>query len=121
INAGNNLGDPDIIAQNPGIFGTNDAIHFKIPGSAPFQINVGSSASAPGLALPQIVQPVVIDATTETGFSVFPLVVVDGHHAAINANGFDIELGSQPISAGVTIKGFVINQFTGNGIQIGAD
>ena len=28
INAGNDLGDPDITAQNPGIFGTNDAITF---------------------------------------------------------------------------------------------
>src|SRR5205807_6447754 len=99
ISAGNNLGDPDIIVQNPGTFGTSDAIHFNIPGNSPFQINVGSSASALGIALPQIVKPVIIDATTQTGFSGFPLVVVNGHNAGINANGFDIELGSQPASA----------------------
>src|SRR5215472_12840903 len=52
INAGNNLGDPDIIAQNPGAFGSNDAIHFNIPGTGPFQINVGSDASASGIPLP---------------------------------------------------------------------
>src|SRR5262249_12014239 len=31
INAGNDLGDPDILAQNPGTFGTNDTIRFNIP------------------------------------------------------------------------------------------
>src|SRR5438105_4489445 len=30
VNAGNNLSDPDIIAQNPSIFGTNDTIKFNI-------------------------------------------------------------------------------------------
>src|SRR5437879_11787613 len=43
VNAGNDLGDPDITAQNPGTFGTNDKINFNIPGTSPFQINVGSS------------------------------------------------------------------------------
>src|SRR4051794_12581802 len=33
INAGNDLGDPDIAAQNPGAFGTNDTINFIIPGA----------------------------------------------------------------------------------------
>src|SRR5205085_5264084 len=42
INAGNDLGDPDIIAQAPGTFGTNDTIDFS-PAGAPFQINVGST------------------------------------------------------------------------------
>src|SRR3954451_22069045 len=47
MNAGNDLGAPDIIAQDPTLggtqpFGTNDTINFNIPGTAPFQINVGS-------------------------------------------------------------------------------
>src|SRR4051794_9234658 len=29
INAGNDLGDPDITAQSPGTFGANDTIHFN--------------------------------------------------------------------------------------------
>src|SRR5712691_1182465 len=61
INAGNNLGDPDIIAQNPGTFGTTDTIKFNIPGSAPFQINVGSSASAANIPLPALTKLVTID------------------------------------------------------------
>jgi hypothetical protein len=121
VNAGNNLGDPDIIAQNPGVFGTNDTIHFNIPGSAPFQINVGSSASAAGIPLPQITQPVVIDGTTQTGFAGMPVVIVNGASAGANANGFDVELGTGVFSNGATIKGLVINQFSSNGVKIGAD
>jgi CSLREA domain-containing protein len=75
INAGNNLGDPDITAQNPGTFGTNDKINFNIPGTSPLQINVGSSASAPSVPLPNILKPVVMDGTTQAGFSGTPLIV----------------------------------------------
>src|SRR6478672_1372476 len=32
VNAGNDLGDPDITAQAPGTFGTNDTINFNISG-----------------------------------------------------------------------------------------
>src|SRR5437867_2363973 len=48
INVGNNLGDPDITAQNPGVFhvaGVNDIIHFNIPGA-------GQHTIAPTGALP---------------------------------------------------------------------
>jgi CSLREA domain-containing protein len=121
INAGNSLGDPDIIAQNPGTFGTSDTIKFNIPGAAPFQINVGSSASAANIALPQIIQPVVIDGTSQPGYSGHPVIIVNGASAGANANGLDIELGTNVFSAGVTVQGLVINQFSGNGIEIGAD
>lgn len=46
INAGNDLGDATITAQNPGTFGTNDTIHFNIAGAGVHTINVGSDASA---------------------------------------------------------------------------
>src|SRR5437660_2014837 len=60
INAGNTLGDTDILAQNPGAFGTNDAIHFNIanPGSVAQTINVGSTGLG---ALPALTVPVTID------------------------------------------------------------
>ncbi|HMC11197.1 MAG TPA: CSLREA domain-containing protein, partial [Pirellulaceae bacterium] len=54
INAGNDLGDPNITSQNPGTFGTNDTINFNIPGGGPHTILIGSDASASGLALPTI-------------------------------------------------------------------
>src|SRR5437899_552101 len=47
INAGNTLGDLDIAAQNPGVFGSNDTIAFNIPqpagGPVVQTINVGGS------------------------------------------------------------------------------
>src|SRR5437868_3942643 len=46
INAGNDLGDSDIVGQLPGAFGSNDAIHFNIPaGFGPLvqTIQVGST------------------------------------------------------------------------------
>src|SRR6476659_6582810 len=57
INAGNDLGDPDIVAQSPGTFGTNDTINFNIPGAGVKTISVGSDASANGIALPTITKP----------------------------------------------------------------
>jgi CSLREA domain-containing protein len=121
INAGNNLGDPDIIAQNPGTFGTNDTIKFNIPGTGPFVILVGTNPSALNIPLPAITNPVVIDGTSQPGFTTTPIVVLSGASAGANANGLDIELGFSTASAGATVQGLVINQFTGNGIQIGAD
>jgi CSLREA domain-containing protein len=121
VNAGNNLGDPDIIVQNPGLFGTNDTIRFNIPGTLPFQINVGGSASAANIPLPQITTPVVIDGSTQPGFAGTPVIVINGQQAGVGANGFDIQLSATPFSSAVTIKGLVINQFNANGIRIGAD
>src|SRR5437773_745000 len=54
INAGNDLGDPDITAQNPGTFGTNDTINFNISGSSPHVITLGS-------ALPTISQNLTVN------------------------------------------------------------
>jgi CSLREA domain-containing protein len=119
INAGNNLGDPDITAQNPGTFGTNDKINFNIPGTSPLQINVGSSASAPSVPLPNILKPVVMDGTTQAGFSGTPLIVLNGANAGAAANGLDIQLGAQVLAGSVVVKSLVINQFTGNGIVVG--
>src|SRR5439155_26778669 len=104
INAGNDLGDPDIVAENPGSFGANDTIKFSQPG----QINVVNSA------LPNIVQPMmIIQGTTVLGA---PETILNGSGAGPNANGLDIQLGAQAFSSGVTIEGLVINNFSGNGI-----
>src|SRR5712692_4738715 len=60
INAGNDLGDPDITAQNPGTFGPIDTINFNIPGTGVKTINVGTDASAANIPLPTIVKRVII-------------------------------------------------------------
>jgi len=131
INAGNNLGDPDIMAQNPGTFGVNDSINFDIPGpfplQVPFQINVGSDASAPNIPLPAITKPVTINGYTQPGFVPInyffappnaispPVIVLNGGAAGLNANGLDIRSG------GVTIQGLDIQEFSANGILLEAN
>src|SRR5947207_4806416 len=69
INAGNDLGDPDITAQNPGTFGVNDTINFNITGAGVRTINVGTDASAAGIPLPTIVNPVTINGYSQPGAS----------------------------------------------------
>src|SRR5437879_4471071 len=73
VNAGNDLGDPDITAQNPGTFGSNDTIQFNIPGTGVHTILVGSSGLG---ALPAVMKPVLIDGSTQPG--VQPLIELDG-------------------------------------------
>jgi hypothetical protein len=46
INAGNDLGDPDITAQAPGTFGTSDTINFNIAGAGVHLITTTSSLTA---------------------------------------------------------------------------
>src|SRR5438067_199635 len=70
VNAGNDLGDPDITAQNPGTFGVNDTINFNIPGSGVRTVNVGTDASAAGIPLPTIVNPVTLNGYSQPGASV---------------------------------------------------
>src|SRR5229473_6453987 len=65
VNAGNDLGDPDITAQNPGTFGVNDTINFNINAAGVQTINVGTDASAAGIPLPTIVKPVIINGYTQ--------------------------------------------------------
>src|ERR1051326_6162482 len=58
INAGSNLGDPDISAQSPGTFGVNDTINFNISGSGVKTINVRSTGLG---VLPDITKPLTIN------------------------------------------------------------
>jgi Ca2+-binding RTX toxin-like protein len=81
-----------------------DSIAFNIPGSAPFTIQ-------PLSQLPFVTDPVVIDGTTQPGFSGSPIVEVDGS-AAGSAAGFIIFAGDS------TIRGLVINHFEGSGVHM---
>ena len=108
INADSNLGDPDLIAQNPGTFGTNDTIKFAIGTSGSVQtINVGS-------ALPTLTKQAFIDGRSQGGanYAGPPLIVLNGNAAGV-ANGLEFATGSD----GSTVRGLVIQQFT-NGIAI---
>jgi CSLREA domain-containing protein len=123
INAGNNLGDPDIIAQNPTAFGTNDTIDFNISGTGEHRIAVGTDASATGIPLPTITRSVTINGTSQPGSSPNTLVNADnaetrvllsGASAGLTASGLFLGSGSDTS----TIKGLDVFGFGGGDISI---
>src|SRR5262249_50224604 len=77
--------------------GARDTIVFAIPGTGPHTIQ-------PLAALPEITDPVILDATTQPGFSGTPIIELDGNLAG--------EVHGLVITAGNTlVRGFVINRF----------
>ncbi len=82
-----------------------DTIVFNIAGAGVHIINLL-------LGLPEITDPVVIDAATQPGYAGTPLVELNGDAAGSNASGFSITAG------GSTIRGFVINRFNNYGILL---
>jgi hypothetical protein len=82
-----------------------DTIDFNLPGTAPFVIQLMS-------ALPQITNSVVIDGTSQPGYAGQPIVELNGNQAGGGSNGLQLEVGN------ITIEGLIIDQWSGNGIQI---
>ena len=77
-----------------------------------FQIGSGVQTIIPASPLPTITDPLVIDATTQPGFSGTPLIEIDGANAGAFTDGLAITAGN------TTIKGLVINRFGLSAIQI---
>jgi len=77
----------------------------------------GVATIAPASALPAITDPAILDAQTQPGWSSAPIVQLSGAGAGAGARGLDLEAG------GSTVRGLIINGFTGNsnsaGIWIG--
>lgn len=128
IDAGGDLGDADIVAQSPGVFGDNDTIAFDIPGG-------GVRTIRPSSALPAITRALAIDGFTQPGAAANTiasgpqgptshalvggsnavlLVELDGSAAGAGADGLAVEGDS----LGVTLRGLVINRFGGSGIRL---
>jgi hypothetical protein len=81
--------------SSPGL----DQIIFQIPGA-------GIHTIMPNSSLPQITGPVIIDGTTQLGFSGTPIIELSGSLAGITANGLYLKGGSS------VVRGLVINRFT---------
>ena len=76
-----------------------------------FNIN-GSTSIAPLTPLPDITDPVIIDATTRINFPNVPIVELNGSSAGVGADGLHITAGN------TTVKGLSINRFKGDGIEL---
>ncbi len=85
-----------------------------IPGvdTITFAIGSGPQTIAPASALPTIIDAVIIDGTTQPGYAGTPIIEVWGLAAGPNVHGLTIAANNS------TIKGLVVNLFSGNGILI---
>jgi hypothetical protein len=81
-----------------------DVIQFNIPVS-------GVCTLMPQSPLPGISDPVIIDGTTQSGYTGMPLIAIDGRNAG-NAIGLNISAGNS------TIKALIIAGFHGSGIVL---
>ncbi|MCC6742849.1 MAG: IPT/TIG domain-containing protein [Acidobacteria bacterium] len=77
-----------------------------------FGIGSGSKTIRVSVPLPEITDAVTVDGSTQPGFSGKPIVEIDGTAAGEAVDGFAISAG------GTTIRGLVINGFSGAGIRI---
>ena len=84
-----------------------DVITFNLPGAGPQTIQ-------PASPLPNLSNPVVLDATTQTGYDGSPLIELDGSNAGDVVSGLKVTGGG----SGSTIRGFAINRFDEHGIFI---
>jgi len=63
--------------------------------------------------LPDITDPVILDATTQPGFAGTPIIELDGTSAGgMDPNGLTLNAGNS------TVRGFVINRFADDGIEL---
>src|SRR5688572_29769576 len=79
-----------------------------------FSIGSGAQQIIPTSAMPVIVNPVIIDGTSQPGFSNSPLIELSGNGAGAGALG----LRFTGNASGSTLKGLIINRFNSNGILI---
>ena len=106
LNQATTLGDTDISNQNPGTYGSNDMIHFNLPGQGRKVIQVGSAG---GTSLPVISTFMTIDATSQAGYDGVPLIALDGTATGPNAIGLQVGSGA----SNSVIKGFDVFSFRG--------
>lgn len=79
-----------------------------------FSIGSGPQTITPTSALPFISGTVVIDGTTQPGFSGTPIIELNGASAGASSIGINF------LSSGSTVQGLVINRFTSYGVALNA-
>jgi CSLREA domain-containing protein len=84
-----------------------DTIRFGIPGDGPHTIHVLSSP-----AWWRLLFPVIIDGTTQPGYAGTPIIELDGSLSTPAQQGLAFFGGSS------TLRGLVVNRFTGSGIVL---
>jgi len=82
-----------------------DTIAFNISGTGPFTIT-------PASALPTITDPVIIDGTTQPGYTVTPLIEINGSSLVAGTDGLAISAG------GSTVRGLAINRCPRDAIRV---
>jgi len=82
-----------------------DMISFSITGS-------GVHVISPASALPTITGPVLIDGSTQTGYTTKPVIEINGASAGSSVDGLDISGG------GTTLNALDITNFSGSGISM---
>ncbi len=76
-----------------------------------FNIGYGAKTIMPTSELPRITSPVVIDGSSQPGYSARPIIEINGSRAGSGfVNGIRIDAGWS------TVRGLVINRFAGSGI-----
>ena len=88
--------------------GVTDIITFNIGGGGPQTIAVDAGG------LPVITDPLILDATTQPGYSGTPLITLDGSAtpAASGINGIQLRTNDS------TVMGFIVHSFADEGIEI---
>ncbi|NNE30181.1 MAG: hypothetical protein HKN16_11125, partial [Saprospiraceae bacterium] len=90
-----------------------DTIKFSIgSGSQTISPNGIPGAYPNGTGLDYIVDPVIIDATSQPGYSGSPLITIDGTNATSTSGALILRTDSS------TIKGFIVVNFTDEGLEI---
>ena len=82
-----------------------DSIHFNLPGLPPYVVQ-------PASELPYVTDPVILNAATQPGFSGSPIVELSGSSTCC--------VGLRLIAAGNTVRGLVVRNWGGTGIEVQA-
>jgi hypothetical protein len=125
--SGNNFWNPSLTVTNTNDTGAGslraaiklanttpgtDPIVFNIPTNDPgYNATTGAFTIQPLSALPTITDSIVIDGTSQTGYSDRPLIELDGSNAGASVDGLGLSATDS------IIRGLAINRFSSDGIQ----